>query len=86
MLSYNVWVSEIEKINLELEDIERMKEYRILEIIGPSDNTPCKQRFTKEQENCVDSDERMLELRYRERILECKKDYLKATGSLPPKE
>lgn len=86
MLSYNVWVSEIEKINLELEDIERMKEYRMLEIVGPSDNTPCKQRFTQEQENRIDSDERMLELRYRERILKFKKDYLQTTGSLPPKE
>lgn len=82
MLSFEEWKRAISDTEQLLADTRQELEYRMLEITGGPGVG--KARFTSEMEDTIDHDKKVQELRYWERALIQRRDYIKTTGNLPP--
>lgn len=84
MMNFEEWDSTIEKIENQIEKVNRQLAFRRLEIIGPRSMAGRSMRDSEEDTRKMDADRTIQELEYEKQILVNQVDYIKRTGELPP--
>lgn len=84
MLSFEEWEKEGFRLRSIITEIEDRIEYRKLEL-GCGEPGVCR-RLTEAQQELIDNDMTLKELRYMRNNWIAKRDYLRANGVLPPGE
>lgn len=63
MVSFEVWNRAVHDEEMKLAEIRSQIEYRMIEIVGCIPTDPARFRFTSEQEDLIDRDEKIQNLR-----------------------
>ncbi len=84
MLSFEEWEKEGFRLRSIIAELEERIEYRKLELGCGEPGVG--RRLTEAQQELIDNDMTLKELRYTHRAFCAKRDYLRANGVLPPEE